>query len=152
MAIKHRCPIQNQHINNVVSVKGDAYKAFTTYKDDGQANIGTNVISGTFWKSAGIKVIHDKPFYIIGVDTMLPQSSTTLSNIVVVNYLSDYGVLAYDLNGHSIRNSNLKFKGGSEWKTTDTLINIPKIGWCYKVATNVFIPAKYQQGSGFKYD
>jgi Lyzozyme M1 (1,4-beta-N-acetylmuramidase) len=147
----NQTPLSNPKstINNVVSVKGDSYKAFTTYKDDGQANIGTDVISGTSWKSAGIKVINDKPFYIIGVDTLIPQSSSTFSNTVIVNYFSDYGVLAYNSKGNSIDGSNKIFKGGTSWKTTDKLVNLPNIGYAYRVATDEYIPMKYAQGSGY---
>ncbi|MBL3531065.1 1,4-beta-N-acetylmuramidase [Companilactobacillus zhachilii] len=137
-------------INNVVSVKGDSYKAFTTYNNLGQANVGTNVISGTSWKSNGITVIKDKSYYVIGVDTLLPQASTTFNRTVVVNYLNNYGVLAYDSKGNSIKDSNKTFKGGTSWQTKDKLVNIPNIGYAYEVATNEYIPIKYAQGSGFK--
>jgi len=137
-------------INNNVDVKGNSYKAFTTYNNLGQANVGTNVISGTSWKSNGITVINDKPFYVIGVDTLLPQSSTTFNRTVIVNYRSDYGVLAYNSKGNSIKDSNKKFKGGTSWKTTDKLTDIKNVGWCFEVAPNTYVPVKYQQGSGFK--
>jgi len=135
-------------INNVVSVKGNNYKAFTTYDNSGKANPGTNVISGSDWKSNGIAVINGKSFYIIGADTLIPQSITTFNKVVVVNYDSNYGVNAYDSNGKAIKDSNLTFKGGTSWKTDDQLTNIPNIGYCYKVATNEYIPIKYSQGSG----
>jgi len=137
-------------INNVVSVKGNNYKAFTTYDSSGKANLGTNVISGSDWKSNGISVINGKPFYVIGVETLIPQSTTTFNKVVVVNYLNGYGVLAYNSKGQSIKDSNLVFKGGSSWKTPDQLTNIPNVGYCYKVATDEYIPIKYAQGSGFK--
>lgn len=148
---ENQTPMSNPKstINNVVSVKGDSYKAYTTYNNSGQANVGTNVISGTSWKSAGISVINDKPFYIIGVDTLLPQSSSTFNGTVVVNYCSDYGVLAYNSEGNSIGGSNKVFKGGTIWKTTDKLVKLPNVGYAYKVATDEYIPIKYAQGSGF---
>lgn len=137
-------------INNNVDVKGNSYKAFTTYKNDGIANPGTNVVSGSSWKSAGISVINSKPYYIIGADTLIPQAITTFNNIVVVNYRSDYGVLAYNSKGESIRDSNKTFKGGTSWKTQDQLVKLPNVGYTYKVATNEYIPIEYAQGSGFK--
>lgn len=136
-------------INNVVSVKGDSYKAFTTYNNNGQANTGTNVISGTSWKSNGITVINDKPYYVIGVDTLIPQASTTFNRTVVVNYLNNYGVLAYDSKGNSIKDSNKTFKGGTSWQTNDKLVNLPSVGYAYQVATDEYIPIKYAQGSGY---
>lgn len=139
----------NSTINNVVSVKGDQYKAFTTYDSTGNANSGTNVVSGTDWKSNGIAIISDRPYYKIGVETLIPQSSTTFNRTVVVNYRSDYGVNAYDSKGNCIVNSNKTFKGGTQWKTSDKLTNIPNIGYAYQVATNEYIPIKYSQGSGY---
>lgn len=137
-------------INNNVDVKGDSYKAFTTYNDIGKANIGTNVISGTSWKSNGIAVIDDKPYYVIGVETLLPQSSSTFNRVVVVNYRSDYGVNAYDSKGNVVTSSNKIFKGGTSWQTNDKLANLPNIGYAYQVATDEFIPIRYAQGSGFE--
>ena len=137
-------------INNDVDVKGNSYKAFTTYNNLGQANVGTNVVSGSSWKSNGITVINDKPYYIIGVDTLLPQSTSTFYKVVVVNYLNNYGVLAYNSKGQSISGSNKIFKGGTSWKSPDQLVNIPNIGYCYKVATDQYLPIEYAQGSGFK--
>ncbi|KRM15902.1 Lyzozyme M1 (1,4-beta-N-acetylmuramidase) [Companilactobacillus nantensis DSM 16982] len=137
-------------INNVVSVKGNKYKAYTTYNNVGKANVGTDVISGSQWKSAGITVINDIPYYVIGVDVLIPQGTTTQKGIVTVNYRSDYGVLAYDGKGDSIGGSNKTFKGGTVWKTTDNLINLPNVGYAYKVANNMYIPIEYAVGSGFK--
>ncbi|GEO58462.1 GH25 family lysozyme [Companilactobacillus bobalius] len=139
-----------QTISNVVSVKGNDYKAYTTYKADGTPNVGTNVVSATDWLSGGIKVINMKPYFLIGGNIYLPQSSTIFKEKVVVNYSSDYGVLAYTSKGQSIKDSNKTFKGGTEWKTFDTLYDIPNVGWCYKVATDMYIPLNYMQGSGFK--
>lgn len=136
-------------ISNVISVKGNSYKAYTTYHSDGSANIGTDVISGSDWQSNKIIAINGKPYYRIGVDTYVPQSSTTFKGIVVVNYSSNYGINAYDSKGNSIPDSNLTFKGGSTWKIADKLTNVPNLGLCYKVATNIYIPAEYTQGSGF---
>lgn len=139
-----------QTISNVVSVKGNDYKAYTTYKGDGTSNVGTNVVSASNWLSGGIKVINLKPYFLIGGNIYLPQSSTTFKDKVVINYSSDYGVLAYNSKGESIKDSNKTFKGGTEWKTFDTLNDIPNVGWCYKVATDMYIPLNYMQGSGFK--
>lgn len=138
-----------QTISNVVSVKCNQYKAFTTYDMDGEANIGTDVVSATDWVSNSIKVIKMKPYFVIGRNILLPQSTSTFKNKIVINYLSDYGVLAFNSKGQSIRDSNKTFKGGTEWATNDMLVDIPNIGWCYKVATDQFIPIKYMQGSGF---
>lgn len=136
-------------INNIVSVKGNSYKAYTTYSSVGLANIGTDIISGSDWKSSAIVSINGKPYYVIGVETLIPQSSTTFNRKVVVNYSSNYGVNAYDSDGHYIPDSNKTFKGGSTWKTADKLTDIPNVGLCYKVATNMYISAQYTQGSGF---
>lgn len=136
-------------INNVVSVKGNTYKAYATFNSIGKANSGTNVVSGTDWKSNSIIVINDKPYYQIGDETLIPQSSTTFNRIVVVNYRSDYGVLAYNSKGQSISDSNKVFKGGTIWKANDKLIDIPNVGYAYQVASDEYIPVTYAQGSGY---
>ena len=136
-------------VNNIVSVKGDKYKAYTTYDSNGDANDGTNVVSATDWISNSIAVINLKPYFVIGRNVLLPQSTTTFKDRVVINYRSDYGVLAYNSKGQSIKDSNETFKGGTQWKTQSKLVNIPNVGLSYKVATDMFIPISYMQGSGF---
>lgn len=136
-------------INNVISVKGNSYKAYTTFDNSGHANPGTNVISGSDWKSNGIAVINNQPFYIIGADTLIPQSTSTFKGLLVINFRSDYGVNAYDSKGNYVDGSNKAFKGGSIWKTSDKVINLPKVGYSYQVATDEYVPIKYAQGSGY---
>ena len=136
-------------VNNIVSVKGNEYKAYTTYDSNGDANDGTNVVSATDWISNSIAVINLKPYFVIGRNALLPQSTTTFKDRVVINYRSDYGVLAYNSKGQSIKDSNKTFKGGTKWKTQSKLVNIPNVGLSYKVATDMFIPIAYMQGSGF---
>ncbi|MCH4008157.1 GH25 family lysozyme [Companilactobacillus sp.] len=139
-----------QSINNVVSVKGNKYKAYSTYTKEGQANEGTDVLSGTDWQSAGIIEVAGLPYYYIGLNTYIPQNKTTFNRKVVINYRSDYGVNAYNKKGQSIKDSNTRFKGGTEWATVDKLTYINNVGWCYQVSTDEYIPVKFQQGSGFK--
>lgn len=139
----------NQTVSNIISAKGNSYKAYATYNSKGVANEGTDVVSATDWVSNSITVINMKPYFVIGRNVLLPQSTTTFKNKIVINYRSDYGVLAYNVKGESIKDSNQIFKGGTEWKTNDTLTDIPNIGWSYKVATNQYIPVKYMQGSGY---
>lgn len=136
-------------ISNVVSVKGNDYKAYATFNGKGMANIGTNVISGSDWISASIVAVNDRPYYVIGIDTLIPQATTTFKDKLVINYRSDYGVNAYNSEGQAIKDSNQMFKGGSEWKTSDKLTNISNVGLCYKVATDMYVPIQYAQGSGF---
>jgi len=139
-----------QTVNNIVSVKGNKYKAYATYDSNGVANEGTDVVSATDWISNSILVINMKPYFVIGHNVLLPQSTTTFKNKVVINYNSDYGVLAFTSKGQSIQGSNKIFKGGTEWKTNSTLTDIPNIGWCYRVAADQYIPLSYMQGSGYK--
>ncbi|WP_241685237.1 GH25 family lysozyme [Companilactobacillus metriopterae] len=139
----------NSTINNIVSVKGDKYAAYSTVKADGSLNYGTDVVSGTNWVSGGIYQINGKPYFAIGLTEYLPQSSTTFKDKVVINYRSDYGVLAYNSKGEVIKDSNKRFTGGTEWKTEDKLVHIKNIGWSYKVATDEYIPVTYMQGSGY---
>lgn len=136
-------------INNVVSVKGKSYKAYSTYTGSGSANEGTDVLSGTDWKSSAIKVIAGEPYFTIGTNTYLKQSTTTMKGLLTINYLNDYGVLAYNSKGASYKDSNQTFKGGTSWQTDNKVYDIPNVGWCYKVSTDQYIPVTYQVGSGF---
>lgn len=135
-------------VNNVVQVlDSKAFKTFTTYDGNGKANEGSWITPSSKWVSNSIQVINSKPYFVIGSNIYLPQSSTTFKDKLVINGDQAESV---DGKGAAISGSNKKFKAGSEWKTVDKLVNIPGIGWCYQVATNEYIPAKYQQGSGFK--
>lgn len=140
-----------ESINNIVNVIGKEYKAYTTYDNDGVSYSGTNVVSGSKWISNGIVVNNGKPFFAIAGDILLPQDSTDQKGLVKINYRSDYGVLGYNSSGNSIKDSNLIFKGGTSWKY-DKMLNIKNVGWCYRVATDEYIPIKYNQGSGFNGD
>lgn len=142
-------PVVKSTINNVVTASSKSVKGFTTYASTGKANTDTNISPNSSWKSNNIVVINQKAYFQIGKDIYLPQESTTLKGKLVINYVAGYGVLAFDSKGNSIPDSNRTFKGGTEWITTDNLTDIPKIGWCYKVATNTYVPVKYQVGSGF---
>lgn len=136
-------------IVNVITASSDAVKGYTTYNSKGVAHTDTNIAPLSAWKSAGIKVIDSKPYFQIATDIYLPQDSTTLKGLLIINYKTGYGVNAYNSKGSYIDKSNLKFKSGSSWQVTDQLVKIPVVGWCYQVATDEFIPIEYQQGSGF---
>lgn len=142
-------PVKSTIVNVVKALSG-AVKGYTTYNSKGIADKDTNIAPDSLWKSNNIVVIGNKAYFQIATDTFLPQDVTTLKDKLVINYINGYGVNAYDQNGNSIKDSNLKFKAGTSWKITESLTDIPKIGWCYQVATNEFIPIEYQQGSGFK--
>lgn len=132
------------NINNVVTVlKGDV-KAYATYKLDGSANSTTDIAPGTGWVSAGIEMINGEPQYCIGRDIYIPQSITTFKGKVLIN--SDIPVHAVNLKGEVV-GANLD--GGSAWKYA-AVVNVPKVGYCYKIATDMYLPLKYAQGSGFK--
>ncbi|MQS52184.1 GH25 family lysozyme [Companilactobacillus mishanensis] len=139
----------NTTISNSVSVRGQNYKAYSTYDSNGDANEGTDVMSGTDWLSNGIIEIAGLPYFHIGVDTYLPQNQTTFKDKLVINYRLDGGVTAVNGKGKTITDSNKTFKGGTEWKTQPHMTYIKNIGWTYRVSTDEFIPVKYQQGSGF---
>lgn len=137
-------------IVNVVQAATDKVEGYTTYKLDGTANETTNITPGSKWISNGIAVINGKAHFAIGGDIYLPQSSTTLRGKLIINYIDGYGVKSFNHAGTSIDKSNQKFKAGSEWQTMNDLVKIPSVGYCYKVATDEYVTAKYQQGSGFK--
>lgn len=139
----------NQTVSNVVSVKGNAFKAYATYNVEGQAHEGTDVISGSDWQSADIVQVAGLPYFQIGDNTYIPQNKTTFNEKLVINYRSDYGVNAYNSKGEVVPDSNQTFKGGTEWATTTKLKFIKNVGWTYKVSTDQFVPIKYMQGSGY---
>jgi len=59
---------------------------------------------------------------------------------------SDIPVHAVNLKGEPV---NVDLNGGSGWKY-EVLINVPKVGWCYKIASDMYLPTKFAQGSGYK--
>ena len=132
------------NINNVVTVLNDNIKGYTTYKLDGSANPTTNIAPNTGWISAGIEMINGEPHYCIGRDIYIPQSITTFKDKVLIN--SDIPVHAVNLKGEVV-GANLD--GGSAWKYA-AVVNVPKVGYCYKIATDMYLSLKYAQGSGFK--
>jgi len=132
------------NINNVVSVLNGNIKGYTTYKKDGAANATTNIAPNTGWISAGIEMINGEPHYHIGGNIYIPQSITTFKGKVLIN--SDVPVHAVNLKGEVV-GANLD--GGSAWKYA-AVVNVPKVGYCYKIATDMYLPLKYAQGSGFK--
>ena len=132
------------NINNVVTVLNGNIKGYTTYKKDGSANATTNIAPNTGWISAGIEMINNEPHYLIGGNIYIPQSITTFKGKVLIN--SDIPVHAVNLKGEVV-GANLD--GGSAWKYA-AVVNVPKVGYCYKIATDMYLPLKYAQGSGFK--
>ena len=132
------------NINNVVTVLNGNIKGYTTYKKNGSANATTNIAPNTGWISAGIEMINNEPHYLIGGNIYIPQSITTFKGKALIN--SDIPVHAVNLKGEVV-GANLN--GGSAWKYA-AVVNVPKVGYCYKIATNMYLPLKYAQGSGFK--
>jgi len=132
------------NINNVVTTLKGNVKAYATYKLDGSANSTTDIAPGTGWISAGIEMINGEPQYCIGGNIYIPQSITTFKGKVLIN--SDIPVHAVNLKGEVV-GANLD--GGSAWKYA-AIVNVPKVGYCYKIAMNMYLPLKYAQGSGFK--
>lgn len=132
------------NINNVVTTLKGNVKAYATYKLDGSANKTTDIAPGTGWVSAGIEMINGEPQYCIGKDVYIPQSITTFKGKVLIN--SDIPVHAVNLKGEVV-GANLN--GGSAWKYAG-VVTVPKVGYCYKIATDMYLPLKYAQGSGFK--
>ena len=144
-------PPDNHTDNNVVTVKVGNNYAATMYHDSSASYDSTPLLDNTPWYAG--KIVPDKnnrPMFQVGSDSFLAQRSTTLNGILDINYISGYGVLGYNGKGISIPNSNLRFKTGTLWATSDKLFNIPNVGWCYRVSTDEYVPANYQIGSGFK--
>ena len=132
------------NINNVVTVLNGNIKGYTTYKKDGSANPTTNIAPNTGWISAGIEMINGEPHYLIGGNIYIPQAITTFNDRVAIN--SDIPVHAVDSKGKAV---NTDLQGGSVWKFSK-VSNIPDTGWSYQIATDMFLPIKFAQGSGYK--
>lgn len=131
------------NVNNVVTVLNGNIKGYTTYKKDGSANATTNIAPNTGWISAGIEMINNEPHYLIGGNIYIPQSITTFKGKVLIN--SDIPVHAVNLKDEIV---GINLDGGSAWKYA-AVVNVPKVGYCYKIATDMYLPLKYAQGSGF---
>ena len=111
----------------------------------------TLLAHGTKWQGLGIDKNKDGTAMIcIGNNEYVRQDCTTLNGLVVINYAANYGVNAYNSKGQELKDTNLRFKGGSRWQSNNKLTDIPKVGFCYQVSTDEFIPVKYQQASGFQ--
>jgi len=132
------------NINNVVTVLNSSVKGYTTYNEQGKANDTTNIAPNTGWVSNGITVYGNSAYYAIGRNIYLPQDSTTFKGKVLVN--SDIPVHAVNLKGEPV---NVDLKGGSGW-SYKVLVQVPKVGWAYKIATDMYLPTKFAQGSGYK--
>lgn len=135
---------------NVVKACND-FKAFSVVNDKGERLRGTNVVSGSEWVSDKIVLINGEPYYRIATDIYLNQNATENAHKCIVNYVEGYGILSFNKQGNSYKDSNLKFKTGTEWKT-DNIENIENVGLCYRVATNEYLPVKYTNGSGLVYN
>ena len=121
----------------------------------GESYMTTPLAHGTKWQGLGIaKNKDDTAMICIGNNEYVRQDyttlSTTLNGLVVINYAANYGVNAYNSKGQELKDTNLRFKGGSRWQSNNKLTDIPKVGFCYQVSTDEFIPVKYQQASGFQ--
>lgn len=132
------------NVNNIVETLSKNVKGYTIYHGNGEAYPDTNIEPKTRWISNGIAVINGKPYYIVGRDMYLPQSSTTFTDKILIN--SDIPVHAVNSKGETVKTD---LDGGSEWKYSG-MVDISGIGWTYKIATDMYLPLKYAQGSGFK--
>lgn len=136
--------VKESTINNVVYTLKDNVKGYTTYDSNGVANDTTNIAPDTGWISNGITVFRGQAYYAIGSNDYLPQSSTTFKGKVLIN--SNTPINAVNGKGETL---NTKLPGGSDWKYS-VLTDIPNIGWSYKIASDMYLPLKYAQGSGYK--
>lgn len=132
------------NINNVVYTLNDNVKGYTTFDESGKPNATTNIAPNTGWVSNGIVVYGNQAYYAIGRNIYIPQTSTKFNGKVVIN--SDVPVHAVNLEGETV---NTDLRGGSAWKYA-AVVKVPNVGYCYKIATDMYLPFKYAQGSGFK--
>jgi len=132
------------NINNIVYTLNDNVKGYTTYDESGKPNATTNIAPNTGWVSNGIVVYGNQAYYAIGRNIYIPQSVTKFNGKVLIN--SDIPVHAVNLKGEPV---NVDLKGGSDW-AYKVLVQVPNVGWAYKIATDMYLPTKFAQGSGYK--
>lgn len=126
--------------SNIVEVQSKNVKGYTIYHLTGEAYPDTNIEPKSRWISNGIAVINGEAYYIIGRDMYLPQSSTTYAGKVVIQ--SDKTVHAVNAKGDTV---DTDLSGGSVWKY-NSIVEVPKAGWCYKIASDMYLPIKFAQG------
>lgn len=138
-------------INNTVTIQTWNANPTAMLNSKGDPYMTTPLAHGTKWEGLGIAKNKDGTAMIcIGNNEYVRQDCTTLNGLVVINYAANYGVNAYNSKGQELKETNLRFKGGSRWQSNNKLTDIPKVGFCYQVSTDEFIPVKYQQASGFQ--
>lgn len=138
-------------INNTITVQTWNGNPTPMLNSNGESYLTTPLTHGTQWQGLGIVKNKDGTAMIgVGNNEYVRQDCTNLKDLLVINYAANYGVNAYNSKGQAIKDSNLRFKGGTRWKSDNKLTNIPHIGLCYQVSTDEFVPAKYQVGSGFQ--
>lgn len=138
-------------INNTITVQTWNGNPTPMLNSNGESYLTTPLVHGTQWQGLGIVKNKDGTAMIgVGNNEYVRQDCTNLKDLLVINYAANYGVNAYNSKGQAIKDSNLRFKGGTRWQSDNKLTNIPHIGLCYQVSTDEFVPAKYQVGSGFQ--
>lgn len=138
-------------INNTITVQTWNGNPTPMVNSNGESYLTTPLAHGTQWQGLGIAKNKDGTAMIgVGNNEYVRQDCTNLKDLLVINYAANYGVNAYNSKGQAIKDSNLRFKGGTRWQSDNKLTNIPHIGLCYQVSTDEFVPAKYQVGSGFQ--
>lgn len=138
-------------INNTITVQTWNGNPTPMLNSNGESYLTTPLTHGTQWQGLGIVKNKDGTAMIgVGNNEYVRQDCTNLKDLLVINYAANYGVNAYNSKGQAIKDSNLRFKGGTRWQSDNKLTNIPHIGLCYQVSTDEFVPAKYQVGSGFQ--
>lgn len=138
-------------INNTITVQTWNGNPTPMLNSNGESYLTTPLTHGTQWQGLGIVKNKDGIAMIgVGNNEYVRQDCTNLKDLLVINYAANYGVNAYNSKGQAIKDSNLRFKGGTRWQSDNKLTNIPHIGLCYQVSTDEFVPAKYQVGSGYQ--
>lgn len=142
--------VAKKTVNNVVTVTDNRFKAYTTFNKNGDANTGTDITTGSSWISGGIVSIDYRPFYLVGVNTYIPQAITNMRGIVIINLPADKNAYTVDDLGEKTGSEVDKtLLGGTSWKIDDELYTMKNGVVAYRIATSLFLPAQFAQGSGY---
>ncbi|WP_129044737.1 hypothetical protein [Companilactobacillus metriopterae] len=90
------------------------------------------------------------PFYQIATNIFIPQKITNFKDVIVINLpTSEHAYTVNDLGektGDKVDNSLV---GGSSWQHDGTLYPMKNGVIAYKIDSNLYLPVKFAQGSGY---
>lgn len=102
------------------------------------------------WKLHGQSVNAVKDYFIQQIKLYMNDSATPADSLerdeIEINYVPNYGVLAFNKSGQTYKGSNLVFKHGTRWKSAGIkLINKRPM---YQVSTDMYVPKEFTNQAG----